>query len=111
MQTANGRSCKWPLIFYTVQERTFLKGLCITKLLRRYIDVCGLIMDIKRWLNVKPSHTSHQSLCRNQVDVSKVENEKLLENVNNLANEKSVLIRESEETVRHLEHQYENKLK
>ena len=51
------------------------------------------------------------SSCRNQVESCSVEKEKLLENANNVMNEKSALIRESEESTRQLEHQYEIKIK
>ena len=51
------------------------------------------------------------SFCRNQVESCNVEKEKLLENANNLVNEKSVLIQESEDSTRQLEQQYEIKLK
>jgi hypothetical protein len=48
---------------------------------------------------------------RNLVESCNVEKEKLLENANNVLNEKAALIRESEENTRHLELQYELKLK
>jgi hypothetical protein len=56
------------------------------------------------------SYHLHFSL-RNQVESCNTEKEKLLENASNLVNEKLVLIRESEESTRQLEHQYELKLK
>lgn len=48
---------------------------------------------------------------RNHVESCNIEKEKLLENSNNLVLEKSALIRESEESTRQLEHQFEVKLK
>ena len=45
------------------------------------------------------------------MELFNVEKEKLLENANNLVNEKAVLIRESEESIRQLEHQHEMKVK
>lgn len=51
------------------------------------------------------------TLNRNQEEASKIEKDKLLENCRNLANEKSSLIRESEENTRQLEMQFALKIK
>ncbi|XP_046844954.1 ninein-like protein isoform X2 [Xenia sp. Carnegie-2017] len=51
------------------------------------------------------------SYLRNQEEASKIEKDKLLENCRNLANEKSSLIRESEENTRQLEMQFALKIK